>query len=64
VLPRNTFRESLYLYSACQGQHEVPNVCPNDCYQLSEAARRTLRRMRRRPRLITAFWQQASLWPE
>ncbi len=23
-----------------------------------------MRRMRRRPRLITAFWQQASLWPE
>ncbi len=44
-------------------QHELPNVCPKDYYQLSEAARRTLRRMRRRPRLITAFWQQASLWP-
>jgi hypothetical protein len=24
-------------------------------------ARRTLKRMRRRPRLITAFWQQAEL---
>jgi len=45
-------------------QHELPNLCPKDYYQLSEAARRTLRRMRRRPRLITAFWQQASLWPE
>ena len=45
-------------------QHELPNVCPKDFWQLSEAARRTLRRMRRRPRLITAFWQQASLWPE
>ena len=45
-------------------QHELPNVCPKDYHQLSEAARRTLRRMRRRPRLITAFWQQASLWPE
>ena len=45
-------------------QHELPNVCPKDYYQLSEAARHTLRRMRRRPRLITAFWQQASLWPE
>ncbi len=44
-------------------QHELPNVCPKDFWQLSEAARRTLRRMRRRPRLITAFWQQASLWP-
>ena len=45
-------------------QHELPNVCPKDFWQLSENARRTLRRMRRRPRLITAFWQQASLWPE
>lgn len=45
-------------------QHELPNLCPKDFWQLSAAARRTLRRMRRRPRLITAFWQQASLWPE
>jgi transposase len=45
-------------------QHELPNVCPKDSWQLSEGARRTLRRMRRRPRLITAFWKQASLWSE
>lgn len=45
-------------------QHELPNVCPKDYWQLSEAVRRTLRRMRRRPRLITAFWKQASLWPQ
>jgi transposase len=45
-------------------QHELPNVCPKDYWQLSEGARRTLRRMRRRPRLITAFWKQASLWPQ
>jgi transposase len=45
-------------------QHELPNLCPQDSYQLSEAARRTLRRMRCRRRLITAFWRQASLWPE
>jgi transposase len=45
-------------------QHELPNVCPKDYWQLSEAARRTLRRMRRRSRLITAFWKQSSLWPE
>ena len=44
-------------------QHELPNVCPKDYWQLSEGARRTLRRMHRRPRLIIAFWQQASLWP-
>jgi len=45
-------------------QHELPNVCPTDYWQLSEAPRSTLRRMRRRPRLITAFWKQASLWTE
>ena len=45
-------------------QHELPNVCPKDYWQLNEAARRTLRRMRRRPRPITAFWKQSSLWPE
>jgi transposase len=42
-------------------QHELPNVCPKDFWQLSEGARRTLRRLRRRPRLITAFWKQSSL---
>jgi len=45
-------------------QHELPNVCSKDYWQLSENARRALRRMRRRPRLITALWMQASLWPE
>jgi hypothetical protein len=29
---------------------------------LNEGARRTLRRLRRRPRLIAAFWKQASLF--
>ena len=42
--------------------HELPNVCPRDLWQLSEGARRTLRRLRRRPNLITAFWKQASLF--
>jgi transposase len=41
--------------------HELPNLCPKDFWELSEVARRTLRRMRRRPRLITAFWKQADL---
>jgi transposase len=44
-------------------QHELPNVCSKDLWNLGESARRHLRRMRRRKRLITAFWQQASLWP-
>ena len=45
-------------------QHELPNVCPKDFWSLGQEARRTLRRMRRRPRLISAFWKQASLWSE
>jgi transposase len=45
-------------------QHELPNVCPKDFWNLNHQARRTLRKMRRRPRLIAAFWKQASLWPE
>lgn len=44
-------------------QHELPNVCTKDYWQLGEVARRTLRRMRRRSRLVTAFWKQSSLWP-
>jgi hypothetical protein len=43
-------------------RYELPNVCPGDLWQLSEGARRTLRRLRRRPTLITAFWKLASLF--
>lgn len=43
-------------------QHELPNFCPRDAWQLSAEARRALRRMRRRPSLIVAFWQQADLF--
>ncbi|MEW5976985.1 MAG: transposase, partial [Acidobacteriota bacterium] len=42
--------------------HELPNLCPQDYGQLSQHARRALRRMRRRPRLVTAFWKQAELF--
>ena len=42
-------------------KHELPNFCPHDFAQLSYAARRALRRMRRRPRLVRAFWKQAQL---
>ena len=45
----------------CWKQHELPNVCPKDCGELSRCARRALRRMQRKPRLITAFWKQSSL---
>jgi len=42
-------------------QHTLPNVCPKHYWSLNEAARKTLKRMRRRPRLIGAFWKQAEL---
>jgi transposase len=42
-------------------QHTLPNVCPKDLWHLNDRARQTLRRLRRRPRLITAFWKQSSL---
>ena len=43
--------------------HELPNFCPHDFSQLSYHARHTLRRMRRRPTLVMAFWEQADLFP-
>jgi transposase len=42
--------------------HELPNLCPKDFWKLSFHARRALRRMRRRPALIDAFWKQAELF--
>ena len=41
--------------------HQLPNFCPRDFTQLSHQARRALRRMRRRPRLVRSFWHQAKL---
>ena len=43
--------------------HGPPNFRPHDFSQLSYHARHTLRRMRRRPMLVMAFWQQANLFP-
>ena len=43
-------------------QHELPNFCPKDYGQLSAQARQALRRMQRRPTLVTAFWKQAKLF--
>lgn len=44
-------------------QHELPNFCPQNFGQLSYYARQALRRMRRRPTLVCAFWEQAELFP-
>lgn len=41
--------------------HQLPNVCPKDFWHLNDRARQTLRRLRRRPRLLAAFWKQSSL---
>ena len=43
-------------------QHELANFCAQHGWELSLTATRALRRMRRRPGLITAFWKQAELW--
>src|SRR5438067_1784945 len=51
-----------YLWSHWK-QHELPNFCPATFGQLSHYARQALRRMRRRPTLVIAFWQQAELFP-
>jgi transposase len=44
-------------------QHEIANHCPKNLSELSLQAVRALKRMRRRPTLVMAFWQQAELFP-
>jgi len=51
-----------YLWSH-RKQHELPNFCSQDFGQLSTHARRALQRMRRRPALVSAFWEQAEPFP-
>jgi transposase len=43
-------------------QHELPNFCPKNFFELSHHARKALCRMRRRPTLGAAFWKQAELF--
>ena len=50
-----------YIWGYCK-QHELPNFCAKDFAQLSQAARRALSRMRRRPTLVKSFWSQAELF--
>jgi len=40
---------------------ELPNLCPRELWELSAAARDSLRRMRRRPMRVAVFWKQAEL---
>jgi hypothetical protein len=44
-------------------QHELPTFCPKNLGELSHFGRKALRRMRRRPTLVMAFWEQAELFP-
>ena len=42
--------------------HELPNFCPKNLSELSYHAIRSLRRLRRRPTLVAAFWKQSGLF--
>ena len=42
-------------------KHEIANLCPARLAEVSDFARRRLKSMQRRPKLIRAFWQQAEL---
>jgi transposase len=41
--------------------HEIGNLCASTLHQVSDFARRRLRSMQRRSKLVTAFWAQAEL---
>jgi hypothetical protein len=43
--------------------NEIANLCPKHLGELSLHAVRALKRMRRRPTLVMAFWQEADLFP-
>lgn len=40
---------------------EVANLCATNIHEVSDFARRRLKSMQRRPKLVTAFWKQAEL---
>lgn len=42
-------------------KHEIANLCPAQLAEVSDFARRRLKSMQRRPKLIRAFWKQAEL---
>ncbi len=43
-------------------KYEIANLCPKNIAELGFYGRRALARMRRRPKLVTAFWKQAELF--
>jgi transposase len=40
---------------------EIPNLCAANLTEVADTARRRLKSMQRRPRLLRSFWQQAEL---
>ena len=44
-------------------QHEIGNLIVRHAWELNQHATAALRRMRRRPRIIAACFNQATLWP-
>ena len=43
--------------------HQIANLIVRECWELSLEATAALRRMRRRPSIISACYSQATLWP-
>ena len=43
-------------------EHELPNLCPRQRWELSAAARAAWRRMRSRPTWVMAFWKKVELF--
>jgi hypothetical protein len=52
---------SLNPLSSYLKQRELGNLCLHTIGEVGTFARNRLKSMQRRPRLITAFWQQAEL---
>jgi len=50
------------LWTSARVADLIERECPRDLSQLSRTAVRCLRRMRRRPALVAAFWRQAGLF--
>ena len=51
--------EFLWYYLKYQ---ELPNYCARNIDELKSEASQSLRRMKRKPRIIAAAWQQAELF--
>jgi hypothetical protein len=58
---RDEFHRVSLRLSGYLTQHEQPNLCLRDIAQLSQEAEQALRRMRRRPTLVAAFWHQIGI---